>query len=659
MPPKKWFYIGINRYEVKTSESPFSLDKILLRLPCKEEDDIAKISALIRTKQNWWELYKTQAAIKRWKKEASQKFDFTEATWDYVIKELEYYDEVMKRTDREYEMGPIDSIFLGDIPVDSNSMCNFRKNVDKLAEQVRVSEKKWPLKDDKRKPGSCWHCLDPNLFAFMYDFTEPYKSGGVGMSANCDRFHRMRPIISYHPNRLTIKSYFEALGESYTAQWMPSLVKVDEKGHAKFLSYINNVHPVIFKAMYPQLEEILSKVIPAINGVLGEYASGQRVRFDEKVYQEAKDSKKETTPLPETEKGAKPELAAFEKLQALTSDVSTVDGLPASNMFAPEPPNPYWVQATPDGPPRPQAHWTGLPTDRQKFDVRGRELRVITEMFQYDLTPEHPRAKAQKWHMSGMINEDIVCSVIYVYDSQNVTNALLHFNGAFTQPDPKSVFHPFISGKEGDKLVTEVAKVKLNAGSVVAWPNTMQWRIPAFGLKDHKKKGSLSIVCFHIVDPYNHLVFTTDQVPPKRVDWEIEEIRSILSVAGNLPAEISDMVLEYLFASDPEWKKRWSRFRERQRSSTEREKEFRDLKDPLYQGPFNSRRHIGLRDDYGTPTFWRLRLPHSYREEYDRKQYTPGEEEKFERQFQRDRRRFTDLDVYDSDLTGGGLEDLF
>ncbi|KAF9550144.1 hypothetical protein EC957_001630 [Mortierella hygrophila] len=56
-------------------------------------------------------------------------------------------------------------------------------------------------------------------------------------------------------------------------QWLLTELYVSPEGKVNAKSYINNLHPVEHKEMYPVLEEILDKVLPMFEEVLSEYDS--------------------------------------------------------------------------------------------------------------------------------------------------------------------------------------------------------------------------------------------------------------------------------------------------------------------------------------------------------------------------------------------------
>ncbi|KAF9339075.1 hypothetical protein BGX26_009489, partial [Mortierella sp. AD094] len=60
----------------------------------------------------------------------------------------------------------------------------------------------------------------------------------------------------------------EYYSEKY--QWLPTDFEISEEGKVKARSYINNLHPIQHKDMYPVLEEIFEKFHPMFEEVLAD-----------------------------------------------------------------------------------------------------------------------------------------------------------------------------------------------------------------------------------------------------------------------------------------------------------------------------------------------------------------------------------------------------
>ena len=68
-------------------------------------------------------------------------------------------------------------------------------------------------------------------------------------------------------------------------------------------------------------------------------------------------------------------------------------------------------------------------------------------------------------------------------------------------------------------MVKVLEGIEVQSGRIIVFPNMFQNRVDPFKLKDKTKSGHRKILCFYIVDPYNHNVISTDNVPPQQKEW--------------------------------------------------------------------------------------------------------------------------------------------
>ena len=62
------------------------------------------------------------------------------------------------------------------------------------------------------------------------------------------------------------------------------------------------------------------------------------------------------------------------------------------------------------------------PIDLSTFE----NLKVIVKLINIELTPEiNPVYAGGSWHVEGGINEDIIATVLYYYDVENITESKL------------------------------------------------------------------------------------------------------------------------------------------------------------------------------------------------------------------------------------------
>ncbi len=152
-------------------------------------------------------------------------------------------------------------------------------------------------------------------------------------------------------------------------------------------------------------------------------------------------------------------------------------------------------------------------------NICGRRVQVIVKLANIHLTPEKPKYAGGSWHVEGMMNESIVASGIYYYDSENISESRLHFREAVSEPeyeqnDNDGVQHEYGLVNEGP-LNQDLGYILTQTNRCIAFPNTCQHRVEEFELVDKTKPGHRKILVFFLVDPTKR-VTSTRLVPPQQ-----------------------------------------------------------------------------------------------------------------------------------------------
>jgi len=156
--------------------------------------------------------------------------------------------------------------------------------------------------------------------------------------------------------------------------------------------------------------------------------------------------------------------------------------------------------------------------DSARVDLRARRLQVIVKLAAIHLTHDKPAYRGGSWHVEGMMNERIVSTGIYYWDSGNVTDSRLSFRVAVGEPeyeqnDRKGVREVYGVGGE-DAMNQVLGSAETRAGRALAFPNILQHRVAPFRLADPSRPGHRKILAFFLVDPSVAIVSTSD-VPPQ------------------------------------------------------------------------------------------------------------------------------------------------
>ncbi|GAB3455741.1 hypothetical protein GCM10027570_36640 [Streptomonospora sediminis] len=379
----------------------------------------------------------------------------TEAQIRYVLAELAYYAEL--RDDRTgIEVSAVDGVWQSDTLIDDGLRSRLRDAV-RVLEEVGEAEQDW-------HPGSDGQVLDlvhPSLFCLVR-----------GVSGAPEEAWQS-PAAKWGP-RYEFSQEF---------QWLPTDVEVGGDGDAVFRSYVNNVHPVAHRELATVLPVLFARVRPLLENVLTDLCHPRPLRIvadPHAWYDEAADEPDEDSDEEDAHEWDSPRL--------------TVPDAPA---FVPP--------ASPD----PSA----------RVDLRGRRLQVIVKLANIHLTPDKPEYHGGSWHVEGMLNERIVSTAIYYWDSENITESRLGFRAAIDDPEYQqddSLGMSEVYGLDNEEPLNQVlGSASTPAGRCLAFPNILQHRVDPFRLADPTRPGYRKILVFFLVDPSVPLVSTSD-VPPQQ-----------------------------------------------------------------------------------------------------------------------------------------------
>jgi hypothetical protein len=293
-------------------------------------------------------------------------------------------------------------------------------------------------------------------------------------------------------------------GVSKLFQWLPSEVDVDAHGGARFVSYINNLHPGQHGALYKKLDLCLSRFVPLFERVLGDLAGDEHRRIPYEG-------------LGPLHRGAANRGRVAErgtdKNGEITGAIANGDddllkvAQPDDDVFC-----------------VPEVSAATKMTLPRVVSLKNRRLQVITKIAAIHLTPEKPEYQGGTWHLEGCTNEAIVATGIYYYDSDNISDTKLGFRAAVQEP---SCSHSEIYVHEKHygvgncmDLVQPRGSVDCIAGRAIAFGNILQHRVHPFSLVDRTRAGHRRIIVFFLVDPTKRIVSTID-VPPQQRSWII------------------------------------------------------------------------------------------------------------------------------------------
>ncbi len=426
------------------------------------ELEMMQCSAHIRAKPDWFVKLNDADIVARWTREALAE-GLTEAQIRYVLAELAYYAGL--RDERTgIEVSAVDGVWQSDTLIDAELRSQLREAV-RVLEEVPETEQDW-------HPGSDGQVLDlvhPSLFCLVRQ---------VGNTP--DRAWQ---------SPTTRHSQYEF---SDKFQWLPTDVDVSDDGDAVFRSYVNNVHPVAHRNLAAVLPLLFARMLPLFENVLTDLRRPRPRRIE---------------PDPYTWYDADPD-----KPVEPSDDADAEDAWDAAM-------DEWYSDRRPVVPDAPAFVPPASPDDSARVDLRGRRLQVIVKLATIRLTPDKPEYPGGSWHVEGMLNERIVSTGIYYWDSENITESRLSFRAALDDPDYEQSddtgVREVFGLEDEDQLNQPLGSAATPAGRCLAFPNVLQHRVSPFRLTDPTRPGHRKILAFFLIDPSATIVSSAD-VPPQQ-----------------------------------------------------------------------------------------------------------------------------------------------
>ncbi|ALO12237.1 hypothetical protein AQF52_6644 [Streptomyces venezuelae] len=405
--------------------------------------------------------------VARWTREAVAQ-GLTEAQVRYVLDELVHY-AALRDGRTGIEVSAVDGVWQSDTLIDDKLESRLRAAV-RVLEQVPEADRDW-------HPGSDGQVLDlvhPSLFCLTRE-----------VSGAPERAWR-NPTDRYAKYEFSEKF-----------QWLPTDVDVSDEGDVVFRSYVNNVHPEMHHELASVLPDVFARMRPLLENVLTDLRHPRPLRIVADPYGWY-DSEPE-----------RPDKASYSDADAYAEAYDAWETTLED----------WWETRLPVVPDAPAFTPPELPDASARVDLRGRGLQVIVKLASIHLTPDKPEYAGGSWHVEGMLNERIVSTGIYYWDSENITESRLSFRAALDDPDYEqnddNGLREVFGLENEDALNQLLGSASTPAGRCLAFPNVLQHRVGSFRLTDPTRAGHRKILAFFLVDPSEKIVSTSD-VPPQQ-----------------------------------------------------------------------------------------------------------------------------------------------
>ncbi|KAF8640959.1 hypothetical protein AX17_000605 [Amanita inopinata Kibby_2008] len=311
-------------------------------------------------------------------------------------------------------------------------------------------------------------------------------------------------------------------GTSTQYSLLPTDIYISSRHEAKFLSYINDLHPVKHSSAYLLLGKLLCNFIPLFEHTLTDLhlnnPSGLRIPGS---YQYA-DWDEPDTP----------------------DDSDDEDGWAyyAEEMRSWELHRPIRY------PDVPETGYPGKLEDRNhRVSLSGRKLQVIVKISDLRLEPGSQTLTNSPWQVQGMRNEHIVACGLHCLLIKNIVPYKVRFRMPVAFPVGPCPGHS--SGIEqtwglrsGDPAHQNLGYVVVHPGASLVFPNIYQHSLSEISLADPSRAGRVVVIYFCLVDPDIDTILSTSSVAPQQMEWIRDAVMDVL--LPRLPVELIEKIME-------------------------------------------------------------------------------------------------------------------
>lgn len=542
-----FFFTPFDRFDPDDGEDPFSTIELSFN----------ELSRLIREKENWREKCSRADLQAKWRTEVQEQGGDSQL-FELALQHVQLLANIGQN--EFFEPSPVDHVYSSDSIIPAEILLELQQLADHLE---RVTSRDY-------HPGSEGLVVDlvhPSLYPLVVgqsrvrdlptlSLTDSWKKdlGSLG-----------RPVLLCFEDPTE-----KACGLCYSKkfQWLPAEFHVEADGSVHINSYINNLHPQQHAGMYPVLARIFSHCLPMLEQVLSDNIVRNKLRLINDV-----DSHDMYPDDPSDLDDDDDEAYEDYVNNRIPLEIPLPDTFPAENLAG-------YLQ--------------------RNVSLRDKRLQVIVKLASIELTPEQPKYGGGAWHVEGMVNENIVCTLIHYYSCVNITESRLSFRQAIREPyyeqgDDTGVEYRF-GLEDEDELNQELGHVVARQGRSVAFPNMFQHRVQPFELADKTRPGHRKILVYFLVDPFCRVTSTAD-VPPQQRSWLAHqhdpqsepdsELHRLLRAVAPVPDDVITYMLEFL--DFPLSRQAAENLREE--LMTERSYFMNDVNDEVFERPFSLCEH--------------------------------------------------------------------
>ncbi|ORZ36615.1 hypothetical protein BCR44DRAFT_1432248 [Catenaria anguillulae PL171] len=454
------------------------------------EQQIAAVLNAVRNKRHWASKFRESPTIgATWRRELELQMQERNKhqVLRYAFKELAWQAQ-----HEPLAAGP-DNVFALDSIVAETTRLRLVELAAKL-EQVPEHKKDWHPNSNNQ----VLNLVHPSLFPVVYGKTcaFPPDQRANSVQESVAKAGALGAGVVHPPTH--VPEPYDKTFVSQRFQWLPAEIQVNAAGtSARFVSYINNLHPDDHAELYEVLGDVFASMVPLFEQALVRIDYPRPIRictapdlWYNTVPIESGDSEQESIGSDDDYAGIladqqmrqqtsqhgnavhnTPCCAEFDRnndhlpmfavggdgddpmdVDSVGNELSEEEVMTAAEML-----NELGSATTESESEDPSMHhvlWderyehvyrpnvprrfvppapVHVPTMSPHSQLAGKRLQVIVKLANIHLTPDNPTYPGGSWHVEGMLNESIVATGLYYYAMDNITESRLHFR-TFVQP---------------------------------------------------------------------------------------------------------------------------------------------------------------------------------------------------------------------------------
>ncbi|KAJ2411618.1 hypothetical protein GGF41_006312, partial [Coemansia sp. RSA 2531] len=237
-----------------------------------------KASAFIRSTPEWANQVNDEEKRQEWTTQVKDTFNLADEEVEYVFEELKYYAQLKENGVSGEELGAIDNSWTINAESDCELAEEFKRNVAVLESDFVLDES---TEIESTLLSGFKALVDPFLYSFSGDnsllLDTPVVTPEAALDAKLSRTKpgspkdwsqatkKLNAILSINNGAFDKREVTELvqachaveLGEEYVC-WLPTDFHIDNDGSVTIPSYINNLHPVRYAALYQTISKVFA-----------------------------------------------------------------------------------------------------------------------------------------------------------------------------------------------------------------------------------------------------------------------------------------------------------------------------------------------------------------------------------------------------------------